>query len=120
MTLISVLDCQNLGSSIADRPTPLKQPLVFWNFFCKSEVNQDGCDYIIPQSLFFYHDVLQFDVPMHDSFFVEVVEGLEEVSDDLFGVLLFEGTFFLDKSVKSDVELFSDEVHWILALKGSN
>lgn len=84
---------------------------MFSEFFCEPEVDDDGSDRSRYQAFLIEHDVFQLDIPMHDAFLVEVVQGREEVFDDFFGNVLFEEALRPDKGVESDIELFSDHVN---------
>ena len=63
------------------------------------------------------HDVVQFDISVHDSSLMEMVDSFEDASEHLSDFISLYETVSVGKSVKGHVQLFSDHIDAGLSLK---
>lgn len=104
---------QNFRSRVSRGSTPHKIIIIF-KIVSQSKVYEHRWDFSLIFLVFCDHDVLQFDVPMHESLFMKVRDSFQQLSDDLFSNFSLGKTVPLDEIEKIGWEEVSDHVDWVL------
>lgn len=110
---------QDLWSHIARCTTPHVQVFLLVPVFGQSYIHNDREDLIWILGIFLDHNILKFEISVHDSPLMHVIDSFKQASHDSLNFGLVWETVFLKISVQRKAEEFHDDISGILCFENT-
>ncbi len=115
--LVGWLDPQDLWGHIARRSTSYIQVFLLVPVFGQAYIHNDREDLIWILGVLLDHNILEFQVSVHDSSLMHVIDSLEQASHDTFDFGFIRETVLLQVSIQREAEEFHDDIGGIFCFE---